>query len=248
MSEASAADGRIWCVVPAAGSGSRFGGVKPKQYMALGDKPLITVTLERLLGHPRVAGVVVALAPDDVWWPGLSEIEGKPVLTAQGGATRADSVLAALRALPGDVGPGDWVAVHDAARPGIRQQELDRLFSFCLQTGSPAILAIRASDTLKRADASGRIAGTIDRENVWRAQTPQCAPRALLTTALEHAVARMSEGCNGAATDESKALEEDAISVYIVEGHESNLKVTTGPDLALLRYWLGLENDALPAA
>lgn len=247
MSGASAADGRIWCVVPAAGSGSRFGGGKPKQYIALGDKPLITVTLERLLRHPQVAGAVVALAPDDVWWPGFSEIGGKPVRTTKGGATRADSVLAALQALPDDVGPGDWVAVHDAARPGIRQQELDRLFSYCLQTGSPAILAIPASDTLKRADASGRIAGTIDRENVWRAQTPQCAPRALLTKALERAVARTLEGRDGTATDESKALEEDAVTVCIVQGHESNLKVTTGPDLALLQYWLGLESDVLPA-
>lgn len=248
MSEASVAEGRIWCVVPAAGSGSRFGGDKPKQYMALGEKPLILVTLERLLLHPQVAGVVVALAAEDPWWPGLSEIGGKPVLTTAGGATRAESVLAALRALPADVGPKDWVAVHDAARPGIRQQELGRLFSFCFGSGSPAILAIRAGDTLKRADARGRIEGTIDRENVWRAQTPQCAPRALLAQALELTLQRALTGTAAVATDEAKALEEFGVSVCIVEGHESNLKVTTGPDLALVRYWLSLENDVLPTS
>ena len=245
MSKASIADRRIWCVVPAAGSGSRFGGEKPKQYMDLGDKSLIVTTLERLLRHPQVAGVVVALAAEDRWWPGLSELGGKPVRTTLGGATRAESVLAALRALPADVGPEDWVAVHDAARPGIRLAELQRLVSFCLETGLPAILAVRASDTLKRVDAGGRIAGTVDRENIWRAQTPQCAPRALLTDALELTLERARKGAGAIATDEAKALEEFGVSVCIVEGHESNLKVTTGPDLQLARFWLELENSVL---
>lgn len=238
MSRLSGGEPKLWCVLPAAGSGSRFGAEKPKQYMLLGDKPLIVVTLEGLLSHPAVAGVVVALAADDRWWPGLREIRGKPVLTVTGGATRAESVLAAVRGLPPEVADDAWIAVHDAARPGIRHTELDRLFSFCFSSGLPAILALPVSDTIKRANGHAQIVGTIERENLWRAQTPQCAPRAMLQSALEAALERLDRGEVTAATDEAKALEEIGISVCLIEGHESNLKVTTASDLDLARFWL----------
>lgn len=238
MSKAPGREPQLWCVLPAAGSGTRFAAEKPKQYMMLGDKPLIVVTLERLLSHPAVAGVIVALAPADHWWPGLREICGKPVLTVTGGATRAESVLAAVRGLPPEVAGETWIAVHDAARPGIRHAELDRLFSFCFSSGLPAILALPVSDTIKRADGASRIVGTIERENLWRAQTPQCAPRAMLQSALEASLLRVGVDNARALTDEAKALEEAGATVCLVEGHESNLKVTTALDLDLARFWL----------
>ena len=89
----------LWCVVPAAGRSTRFGGAVPKQYLPLAGKPLLLHTLERLAAHPRIAGLMVALAADDRYWPGISALSGKPVLTTIGGDERADSVLAGLLAL-----------------------------------------------------------------------------------------------------------------------------------------------------
>uniref|UniRef100_UPI0021479ED4 IspD/TarI family cytidylyltransferase n=1 Tax=Tahibacter caeni TaxID=1453545 RepID=UPI0021479ED4 len=103
----------LWCVVPAAGSGRRFGGEVPKQYLRLADKPLLLHTLERLAAHPHIAGLLLVVAADDASWvQGLVEVLGKPLLRAIGGAERADSVLAGLRALPASVAPGDAVLVH----------------------------------------------------------------------------------------------------------------------------------------
>lgn len=245
MTAAVAGDRRIWCVVPAAGSGQRFGGEKPKQYMDLGGKPLIRVTLERLFAHPAVAGAVVALAADDRWWPGIAAIDGRPVLTVTGGASRAESVLAAVRGLPPEVGAEDWIAVHDAARPCVGLAELDRLFSFCFRNGSPALLAVPVRDTIKRAATDQTVEATVARENLWRAQTPQCAPRALLERALACGLSEARSGMRKPPTDESNALEEIGASVCLIEGNESNLKVTTGPDLEWARFWLARENDVL---
>ncbi|HEX7916656.1 2-C-methyl-D-erythritol 4-phosphate cytidylyltransferase, partial [Rudaea sp.] len=120
-------DAAFWCVVPAAGSGTRFGGGVPKQYLPLAGKPLLLHTLERLAAHPRIAGLMIALVAGDPHWPGLSSLHGKPVLTCIGGGERADSVLAGLRALAGKVENDDFVLVHDAARPCVREDDITRL-------------------------------------------------------------------------------------------------------------------------
>src|SRR4051812_24941101 len=106
----------FWCIVPAAGRSSRFGGEIPKQYLAIGGKPMLMHTLTRLAMHPRIAGVMVVLAQKDVYWAGLGSLRGKPVRTAIGGEERADSVLAGLRALREQVQDSQFVLVHDAAR------------------------------------------------------------------------------------------------------------------------------------
>src|SRR5690242_21721476 len=93
----------LWCVVPAAGRGTRFGGAVPKQYLPLAGRPLILHTLERLAAHPRIGGLMVVLAAKDPLWPKLASVNGKPVLTATGGSERGDSVLAGLRGLPDSV-------------------------------------------------------------------------------------------------------------------------------------------------
>ncbi|MEO8777109.1 MAG: 2-C-methyl-D-erythritol 4-phosphate cytidylyltransferase, partial [Rhodanobacter sp.] len=119
--------GALWCVVPAAGRGTRVGGICPKQYLPLGGRPLIEHTLDRLAAHPSIAGLLVVLGADDNAWPGISEIGGKPVITAVGGAQRSDSVLAGLAALPPVVGLHDFVLVHDAARPCVRLTDISAL-------------------------------------------------------------------------------------------------------------------------
>jgi len=127
-------DAGLWCVVPAAGRGSRFGGAIPKQYLTLHAKPLLLLTLERLAEHPRVSGLMVAIAADDHRWPGISTCVAKPVATAVGGTLRSDSVLAGLRALRDKVRDDDFVLVHDAARPCVLAADIDRQHAVGLES------------------------------------------------------------------------------------------------------------------
>lgn len=229
---ASSPDG-IWAVIPAAGRGARFGGEVPKQYLEIAGQPLIAHALDALLSHPRIAGAMVALAAGDARWPGWSERHGKPVLHCLGGDERADSVLAALRALPREV-PGDaLVLVHDAARPNLRRGDLDALIDAALAHRDGAILGAPVRDTLKRADAQACIVATEPRTALWRAFTPQAFRRAALVAALERA---REDGI--AATDEAMAMERAGARPRLVEGREDNLKVTTPADLELARYLL----------
>jgi 2-C-methyl-D-erythritol 4-phosphate cytidylyltransferase len=225
--------GGLWVVVPAAGRGARFGGELPKQYQPILGRPLIRHTLERLAACPRVAGLCVALAPDDAHWPGWRELKGKPVLRCDGGAERADSVLAGVRALPAAVREKDWVLVHDAARPCLRRDDLERLLDHGGAHDVGAILAAPVRDTLKRAGARGTIARSEPREQLWRAFTPQMFRRAALERALESALA-----AGVRITDEAMAFERLGLAPLLVEGAEDNLKVTTPADLALAEYLL----------
>ncbi|MEO7148328.1 MAG: 2-C-methyl-D-erythritol 4-phosphate cytidylyltransferase [Rhodanobacteraceae bacterium] len=222
----------LWCVVPAAGRGARFGGAIPKQYLPLAGRPLILHTLERLAAHPRIAGLMVVLAAQDAWWPGVQTIAGKSVRTAVGGSERVDSVLAGLRALPGEVDDAQCVLVHDAARPCLRYEDLGRLITVGIEAGG-ALLGAPLRDTLKRADGNGRSIGTEARDARWRAFTPQLFRRGELTIALERA---RNEGV--AVTDEAMAMERSGHYPLLVEGAEDNLKVTTPADLALAEFLL----------
>lgn len=250
-----------WVVVPAAGRGLRLGGEIPKQYLTLNGRPLIQHTLERVAAHRRVSGLMIALAAGDAHWPGWSELEGKPVRTCIGGGERADSVLAGLRALPSNVHAEDWVLVHDAARPCLRREDLDRLLERGAMHAVGAILAAPVRDTLKRADSSGAVHGascesrtvpaaggaggrssvvstavvacTEPREQLWRAFTPQMFRRGALERALDAA-----RRAGVVVTDEAMAMERLGCAPLLVEGAEDNIKVTTPADLALAEFLL----------
>lgn len=222
----------IWALVPAAGSGRRFGGELPKQYLKAADKPLIEHALRALLAHPAIDGVVVALAADDPHWPGWASLCGKPIVTCTGGAERADSVLAALRALPVDVANDALVLVHDAARPNLRGEDISRLIESASVCADGAILAAPVRDTLKRASGDA-IAHTEPRTALWRALTPQAFRRDLLLRALEAAIADQM-----IVTDEAMAIERLGLHPRLVEGREDNLKVTTPADLLLAEFLL----------
>lgn len=223
-----------WALVPAAGSGRRFGGEVPKQYLRVAGKPLIAHALDALLSHPCIDGVVVAVAAGDPHWPGWTRLHGKPVITCMGGGERAESVLAALRALPSACGDDTLLLVHDAARPNLRAGDLDKLLEAATRHADGAILAAPVRDTLKRADDRHCIATTEPREALWRALTPQAFTRGVLVQALERARA---DGV--VATDEAMAVERLGRRPRLVEGREDNLKVTTPADLALAEFLLG---------
>jgi 2-C-methyl-D-erythritol 4-phosphate cytidylyltransferase len=222
----------LWCVVPAAGRGTRVGKDCPKQYLPLSGRPMIQHTLDRLAAHPRIAGLLVTLGAVDEHWPGLAMLNGKPVLTAIGGAERSDSVLAGLEALPADVTAADFVLVHDAARPCIRQADIDKLIELGTAVDG-GLLGAPMRDTLKRADTSARSLATESRDERWRAFTPQMFRRGELTAALRDVVRRGLK-----VSDEAMAMELAGFAPLLVEGAEDNIKVTTAADFALAEFLL----------
>ena len=226
----------LWCVVPAAGRSTRVGGDVPKQYLPIAGKTLLLHTLERLATHPRIAGLMVALAADDACWPGISALSGKPVLSANGGAERADSVLAGLRALREKVSDSQFILVHDAARPCVAHADISRLVDLGIPAGG-ALLAAPVRDTLKRADAQARVLATEPRDARWRALTPQLFRYGELVSALDAARA-----AGIAVTDEAMAMEHAGFHPLLVEGAESNIKVTTRADFALAEFLLSRTN------
>ena len=214
-------------VVPAAGVGSRMGASCPKQYLPLVGKFLIEHTLERLLGHPRIERVVVAIAADDEFFATLPVASHPRILITTGGAERADSVLQGLALVE-----SDWVLVHDAARPCITHQDIDALIHAGL-AGDGAILGNRVRDTMKRSDASGRIQKTVDRNQLWHALTPQFFRTRHLEAALQQGLK-----FGAVITDEASAMELAGWHPLMVEGRADNLKVTRPEDLALAALFL----------
>lgn len=224
---------RLWAVVPAAGRGTRFGGELPKQYLQVEGAPLIAHTLAALFAHDAVEGAVVPVSENDPDWPRWTEFAGKPVHACIGGASRAASVLAGLYALPDDVRPDDFVLVHDAARPNLSLADLTQLLERGRNDPVGAILAAPVRDTLKRAGDDGGIDASEPRERLWRAFTPQLFRRLQLTRALESAT---TDGVE--VTDEAMAMERQGLRPLLVEGSESNFKITTPADLARFAYEL----------
>ena len=211
--------------MPAAGVGRRFGADRPKQYASLCGRTVIEWALAPFLADSRCAGAVVALAPDDPYWAAVAPAT---VATAAGGQERSQSVRNGLAALAGRAEPDEWVLVHDAARPCLPPQDLDRLLSVLESHPVGGLLATPAADTLKRADGSGDVQQTVDRASLWRALTPQMFRYGRLCEALDraHAAGRIP-------TDESQAIEWLGDRPRVVEGAAANLKITSAADLAI---------------
>lgn len=222
-----------WGVIPAAGSGSRMAAERPKQYLEIAGRPLLEYSLRALLSHRAISGVTVALQPDDAFAHQVSLLADPRVDQVAGAAERSGSVLAALEGLATRAAERDWVLVHDAARPCLGAEELDRLVTSVLDSGCGGLLAEPVVDTIKRADAEDRVAATVDRSDLWRAQTPQMFRLGELRAALAAALA-----AGVAVTDEASAMEWAGHPVQLVRGSPANLKVTVADDLALAAWYL----------
>ena len=216
---------RCWIVIPAAGSGSRFGSEVPKQYHLLKNKMVIDRTLSVFLNWEPTYKVVVALSPDDDRFEQTALGSHKDVIRVMGGAERADSVRKALEYVCEYALPSDKVMVHDAARPLLQAQDLDRLWGVRALTS--AIFARPIADTLKRSQ-DGTIQETVSRDNLWGAQTPQMANPNALLRALQTCC---DKGIS--VTDEASALEALGERVSIVEGPAYNIKITRADDLLI---------------
>jgi 2-C-methyl-D-erythritol 4-phosphate cytidylyltransferase len=218
---------RFWVVIPAAGSGKRMhGAARPKQYLPLAGRTVIEWALDPLLVHPGCQGIVVVLAAQDAYWAALPLSAHARIGTTRGGGERADSVRAGLAALSAQCAEADWVLVHDAARPCLPAADLQRLLDAVRDDAVGGLLAAPLVDTLKRADAAQRVVQTINREALWRAQTPQMFRHGVLVRALASAA---QQGIN--VTDESQAVELAGQRPRLVAGHSDNLKITVSADL-----------------
>ncbi len=210
-----------------------MGGPRPKQYLSIQNKPILQHTLERL-ALPEMAGIVVCLADQDPYWPSLKLALPVPLIVAAGGAERYHSVLNGLRALEGLAQTNDWILVHDAARPCVRQSDIRKLMTQLANHPVGGLLAIPVRDTIKRsAQASCEILETVNREGLWQALTPQLFRFAPLLQALETVVEQQRW-----VTDEAQAIEYQGGIPWLIEGHADNIKITHSQDLIWAELYL----------
>jgi 2-C-methyl-D-erythritol 4-phosphate cytidylyltransferase len=224
---------KIIALVPAAGTGTRMGDNLPKQYLALNGKPMIYHTLAALAKVSRISRIVVILSPADQHWGTFhadwATLGARVSVLDVGGKSRGASVANGLQAITTEMGPRDWVMVHDAARPCIRTELIEQFIDELEDDPVGGLLALPLADTIKQDDGELRVAKTIPREGIWRAQTPQMFRHGLLSRALS-ALAD--------ATDEAQAIEAGGHAPRLVMGDSSNLKVTYGQDMKLARMLL----------
>lgn len=219
---------KAYALLPAAGTGSRMGVAMPKQYLEIAGRPLLHHALLPLAQHPGIEQVFVVLAPGDARYAegAWREFRGKVRPLYCGGETRAASVFNGLLAARDAIAGDDWVLVHDAARPCLSRDELDRLFGELESDDTGGLLAVPVADTIKRATRENRVANTEPRNSLWLAQTPQMFRYRVLIEALRAADP-------AAVTDEARAVEALGLKPRLVMGDTRNIKVTYPEDLAL---------------
>jgi len=225
---------RYWLVMPAAGVGTRFGERVPKQYAPLRGRTVIEWALAPFLADGRCSGAAVALASGDTWWPKVAE-RIPAVTVCQGGAQRSESVRNALLALNRRAGKGDWVLVHDAARPGLTSDLVTRLIEEVDSNSAGGLLALPLADTLKR-EHNGRSTETIPRAHLWQAQTPQMFQHQKLQHALQQALEAGQE-----VTDEASAIEALGWHPKLVAGTLRNMKITYAQELDIVAKLMELK-------
>ncbi len=226
-------DPSCWAVIPAAGTSERMGSAVPKQYLKINDMTMLEHSVNSLLSEPRILGISVVVDLQQSLHANLPNLKDPRVSFVQGGAARSDSVLAGLTALLRVADKQDWVLVHDAARPCVKANEISLLIDTVSHSGIGGILAHKITDTVKKTDDDGFVTHTIERENLWRALTPQMFPLGLLQDALSAATAE-----NISITDEAAAMERVGHVVQLVDGLATNIKVTLPSDFEFAKIFL----------
>lgn len=223
---------KLWAIIPAAGSGSRFSKTALKQYQTIENKTVLEHTVERLNGL-TLEGYVLAISEHDHVAQNLPLTQKHKAHFCKGGLERVDSVLNALQYLSSIASDEDYVLVHDAARPCVSLSCLQALAEYAIKYTTNAILAIPVRDTLKQVVNRSHISKTIDRNHLWQAQTPQIAKIGVLKHAIQLALEN-----NIKITDEASALEYAGAVVDVVQGRSDNIKITYQDDLELARLIL----------
>lgn len=229
-----------WAVVPAAGVGKRMGVAIPKQYLDLHGRTVIEHTLSRLCRHAQISAVVVSLGAEDGHWPDVAArlSDQDKLLTTVGGAERCHSVYNGLLKLEGRAHDDDWVLVHDAARPCLHHNDIDRLIATLAGHAVGGLLGVPVADTMKRTNEEGEVIATVSRDNLWRAMTPQMFRYGLLKRALADAL-----NANAMVTDEAAAIERAGHTPRMVECRADNIKITRPEDLTLAEMYLARQEQ-----
>lgn len=226
---------KLWAIIPAAGSGSRFSKTELKQYQIIQDKTVLEHTVARLNQLP-LTGYILAIGEQDNVAETLVFSDIEKAHFCFGGQERVHSVLNALEYLSDVASEDDWVFVHDAARPCVSLDCLQNLVLTATKYDQAAILAILVRDTLKRVVSGAEIQETVDRSTLWQAQTPQIAKLGILKKAIQQALV------DGATiTDEASALEHIGEKVVVVAGRSDNIKITYAEDLDLAKLILAAQ-------
>jgi 2-C-methyl-D-erythritol 4-phosphate cytidylyltransferase len=228
---------RYFALIPAAGVGARMGAGSPKQYIKIGGKPMLRHTLDAFLSSDLIAHTFVVVSPEDPYIDSIAPNHGVTVLRC-GGASRMESVRNGLAVLANTLAPTDWVLVHDAARPGLNAELIEKLISATGQHPVGGLLGLPVVDTVKRC-IEGEACGTIPRNGLWLAQTPQMFRYKLLAEALTAATDPNT------ITDDASAVEALGLTPKLVEGHPRNLKVTLPDDIRIAELYLAVSQPEL---
>ncbi len=226
-------DQQFVVIVPAAGVGKRMLASCPKQYLTINNQSVLSHTVNRLLSHKNIAKVILALSDNDEYFAQTALANNPDIIQVVGGKERVDSVLSALQVIDDAL----WVLVHDAARPCITHNDIDKLIEQCLADNCGGILAAPVVDTMKLASEdelnATSVSETIDRTRLWHAFTPQMFKAKELKKAIEQAQLKGLE-----ITDESSAIEQAGLPSLLISGRRDNIKITRPEDLALANFYL----------
>lgn len=223
----------FWAVVPAAGVGRRMGAEQPKQYLRILNQTILEHSLRPFCDHALVKGIAVVLAEDDPHWQALAVSGHDKITTAPGGRERCHSVLNGLERVSALAHDDDWILVHDAARPCLAVKDIDQLIAEVKDHPVGGILAVPVSDTVKKAGQNHEIQVTINRDNLWRALTPQMFRLGPLKKCIASAIDE-----DRMVTDEAQAMENSGYSPRIVQAGSHNIKVSRAEDIALAEFYL----------
>ena len=223
-------------IIPAAGKGNRMGHEVPKPYLTIAGKTILEYTLSRFQGVSGLGEVIVSTS--DTYLQETEKLLNKlfPDITTYavlGGRERQDSIRNALKKISGKTG---LIAVHDAVRPFVNKEDIEKCVSEAVRWGG-AVLAVPAKDTIKVSGADGEIIKTPDRGSLWHAQTPQIFWAALFREAYDYA-----EANNFLGSDDSSLIEEIGGKVVLVEGSSKNFKITFPVDLQIANYLINVES------
>ena len=211
-------------IIPASGTGSRFGGDLPKQFQLLDGVPILKRTISVFQQMENIAEIVVSVSSEFV--PAVKDYGfNKVIHIIEGGKTRANSVYAALKYF--DASDDDIILIHDGVRPFVTPEIITRVIDSVSKHGA-AIACTPVTDTIKKVDETGKISSTPDRNKLWRAQTPQGFTYKVISNAYAQGE---KDGILPHSTDDSALVERLCLPVYVVNGAPGNIKITTPEDM-----------------
>jgi len=217
----------FWVVIPAAGVGKRMLVDHPKQYLQLESLTVIEHTLSKFSQHEKVSGIVVVISQGDEYWSSLNLDLDVPLFIAEGGVERCHSVLNGLKCLNDKAQASDWVMVHDAARPCLHTDDINKLIHELWSHPVGGLLGLPVADTLKFCDANRSVKKTVNRDGLWRALTPQMFRYQVLLDALSNAITHPET-----ITDDASAMELAGFEPLMIEGRWDNIKITHPQDIS----------------